>query len=295
MAVSAAQPDTKQSVAEFHSAFAEHRKRALRSHTLFTAIFLVALAVAIQVGEFYPSRIIDGIPRLGAFFERILPTLRWESLGADFGEWFYAWDIWLGMLVETILIAFFATLIGVIGGLLLSFPASRNLNSSRIGIFAARRVLETARTVPDLVWALIFVFAFGVGPLAGALAIGLHATGALGKLYSEVNENIDMRPVEGVRAAGGSWAQMIRYAVVPQILPNILSYTLLRFEINVRSSSIIGYVGAGGLGRELRQVISFQEYESITALFVIILVTVIVIDFSCEKVRHRFIGLFGAR
>lgn len=154
-----------------------------------------------------------------------------------------------------------------------------------------RRYLEIARTVPEIVFAMIFVFCFGIGPMAGVLAIALHCTGSLGKLYAEVNENIDMRPVEGVRAAGGSWFDQMRYGVVPQVLPNTLSYTLLRFEINVRSSSIIGYVGAGGLGEELRTVVSLQEYTDLSALFVIILVTVFVIDWLSEKLRHRLIGL----
>jgi len=158
-------------------------------------------------------------------------------------------------------------------------------------LWLSRRYLEIARTVPELVFALIFVFCFGVGPLAGVLAIGLHTAGALGKLYSEANENIDMRPLDGVKAAGGSWFDQIRYAVVPQVLPNILSYTLLRFEINVRASSIIGYVGAGGLGQEFRTAMSYQEYTDLSALFVIILVTVTVIDRASERLRHRVIGL----
>ena len=140
---------------------------------------------------------------LGEFIEKTFPVLRWESLGADFGEWFWRWKIWLELLIETILIAFLATILGVVGGFVLSFPASRNLAPNRWVLWISRRYLEIARTVPELVWALIFVFCFSVGPMAGVLAIGLHATGALGKLYSEVNENIDMRPLEGVKA--GRW------------------------------------------------------------------------------------------
>ena len=123
------------------------------------------------------------------------------------------------------------------------------------------------------------------------LAIAFHTTGSLGKLYSEVNENIDMRPLEGVKASGGSWFDQIRYGAVPQVMPNIISYTLLRFEINVRSSSIIGYVGAGGLGQEFRTALSYQEYTDLSALFLIILVTVTVIDWLSEKLRHHIIGL----
>ena len=217
--------------------------------------------------------------------------MRWESLGADFAEWFWRWPVWLELLIETIFIAFYATVLGVIGGFVLSFPASRNLAPNKVILWITRRYLEIARTVPELVWALIFVFCFSVGPFAGVLAIGLHAAGALGKLYSEVNENIDMGPLEGVKASGGTWFDQIRYGAVPQVMPNIISYTLLRFEINVRSSTIIGYVGAGGLGQEFRTAMSFQEYTDLSALFVIVLVTVIIIDWGSEKLRHRVIGL----
>ena len=159
--------------------------------------------------------------------------------------------------------------------------------------FTTRRILEIARTVPELVYALIFVFCFGVGPLAGVLAIAVHATGALGKLFSEVNENIDPKPLEGLRAAGASWFQTIRFAVVPQVLPNFTSYALLRFEINVRSSSIVGYVGAGGLGQEIRTAVGFGEYYDLSAIFLIIFITVAIIDLTCEQIRHRFIGREG--
>ena len=227
----------------------------------------------------------------GEYIEKTIPVLRWESLGADLSEWFWRWKVWLRLLAETVLIAFMATVFGVVGGFLLSFPASRNLAPNPMVLWLSRRYLEIARTVPELVWALIFVFCFSVGPLAGVLAIGLHAAGALGKLYSEVNENIDMRPLEGVKAAGGNWFDQIRYGAIPQVLPNIISYTLLRFEINVRASSIIGYVGAGGLGQEFREAMSLQEYTDLSALFVIIVMTVIVIDYASEKLRHRIIGL----
>ena len=197
------------------------------------------------------------------------------------------------LLIENVLIAYLATLLGVFGAFILSFPASRNLTPNRWVFHLTRRYLEIVRTVPELVWALIFVFCFGVGPMAGIMAVGLHATGALGKLHSEVKENADMRPLEGVRASGGSWFQQIRYGMVPQVIPNIISYTLLRFEINARASSIIGYVGAGGLGQEIREAMSLQEYTDLSALFVIILATVITFDFLSEKLRHRIIGITG--
>ena len=279
---------------QFEVDYAALRRRTKIGWTVAAVIFILAFTFSAWLGDFFKvtqvtnidgSRewrwiIPAGLPRLGDFIERTLPTLRWDSLQADFAEWFWRWQVWLQLLIETILIAFMATTFGVIGGFVLSVPASRNLAPNKWVLWICRRYLEIARTVPELVWALIFVFCFSVGPLAGVLAIGLHAAGALGKLYSELNENIDMRPIEGVKAAGGTWFDQLRYGAVPQVL-----------EIYVRASSIIGYVGAGGLGQEFREALSLQEYTDLSALFLIIFVTVMVIDYGSEKLRHRIIGL----
>lgn len=292
---------------QFEVEYAQTRKSARRVQIISTVIFAIVFYVTASIGGFFDMtevtlnngdrvsmwKIWAGLPRLGEYIYKTLPILRWDSLFADISEWFWRWKVWLRLLIETILIAYMATILGVIGAFLLSFPASRNLTPNKWVFQLSRRYLEIIRTVPELVWALIFVFCFGVGPMAGVLAIGLHATGALGKLYSEVNENIDMRPVEGVKASGGNWFEQIRYGVVPQVIPNIISYTFLRFEINVRSSSIIGYVGAGGLGQEIREAMSLQEYTDLSALFIIILVTVGIIDFVSERLRHRIIGISG--
>ncbi|MCT8998845.1 phosphonate ABC transporter, permease protein PhnE [Chelativorans intermedius] len=292
---------------QFEADYAAHRRRARRVQAVSVLAFAVAFLATARMGGFFdvsevtlPSgervtawRLWAGLPRLGEYLYKTLPVLRWDSLGTDLADWFWRWQTWLRLLLETILIAYMATALGVVGAFILSFPASRNLAPSRLVLNLTRRYLEIVRTVPELVWALIFVFCFGVGPLAGVLAIGLHTTGALGKLYSEANENIDMRPVEGVKASGGDWFRQIRYGVVPQVIPNVISYTLLRFEINVRASSIIGFVGAGGLGQEIRVAMSLQEYTDLSALFLIIFATVIVMDFLSEKLRHRIIGISG--
>ena len=282
-------------VARFQDRYAAMIRRKRWTDALFLLGFVVCLGLSAVVGDFDPVKIWNGLPRLHEFILKILPVLRWDSLGADLAEWFLPVKLWLKLLLETLLIAFLASVFGVCGAFLLSFPASRNLMRNKAILFASRRLLEVARTVPDLVYALIFVFCFGIGPMAGVLAIAVHTMGALGKLYSEANENIDMKPVEGLRAAGADWMQMLRYAVVPQVLPNHVSYTLLRFEINVRSSSIIGFVGAGGLGQEIRTAISFQYYTDISALFLIILLTVAGIDLVCERIRHGFIGREGLK
>ena len=170
---------------------------------LFLLVFTACLIIAGIIGEVDPVKIWNGLPRLHEFIVKILPVLRWESLGADLAEWFLPVKLWMKLLVETMLIAFLATVFGVIGAFILSFPASRNLMHNQVILFGCRRLLEIARTVPELVYALIFVFCFGIGPMAGVLAIAVHTMGALGKLYSEVNENIDMKAPEGLRADRG--------------------------------------------------------------------------------------------
>ncbi|MGV6874147.1 phosphonate ABC transporter, permease protein PhnE [Pseudochelatococcus sp. B33] len=291
--------------AVFETEYAQARKSARRAQVVGVLAVAGATLISAYIGGFFDSmpvtlasgervsmpKLWAGLPRLGEYLAKTIPTLRLESLGSDLAAWFWRWKLWFALLGETVLIAYAATVLAVFGGFIMSFLAARNLSPDPWLCFLVRRYLEIIRTVPDLVWALIFVFCLGVGPLAGVLAIALHATGSLGKLYSEANENIDMRPLEGIKASGGSWLQQMRYGAVPQVIPNIISYTLLRFEINVRSSSIIGYVGAGGLGQEIRTAMSLQEYTDLSALFVIILATVMIIDFASEKLRHWIIGL----
>src|SRR5262249_53617356 len=146
---------------------------------------------------------------------------------------------------------------------------------------------EFCRTVPDIVFALLFVAAFGLGPLAGILASGIHSLGALGKRFTEVVENIDMKPVDGVRSAGATFVQTMRFAVVPQVAANFASYALLRFEINVRSGSVVGIVGAGGIGQDLFVAIRKFYYTDVSAILLMIIVTVALREVSTERVRLR--------
>ena len=163
-------------------------------------------------------------------------------------------------------------------------PAARALARAS---FAARRFLEFCRTVPELVFALIFVMAFGLGPIAGVLAIVIHTTGALGKLFYEVLENVDQKPIEGLVASGASWTKTMRFAVLPQVLANFLSYALLRFEINVRGASVMGFVGAGGIGFELRAAFRLIKYDEVSARLLAILACVLVVDSIGAALRRK--------
>jgi phosphonate transport system permease protein len=151
-------------------------------------------------------------------------------------------------------------------------------------------LLEFARTVPGIVFALIFVIAFGLGPMAGVLAIAIHSTGALGKQFSEIVENADMKPVEGVHSTGASWVSCMRFAVLPQVVAGYASYALLRFEINVREASVMGFVGAGGIGQELVVAIRKFYYSDVSAILVTIIITVFIIDIATGWLRGRLFG-----
>jgi phosphonate transport system permease protein len=140
------------------------------------------------------------------------------------------------------------------------------------------------------VFALIFVIAFGLGPMAGVLAIAIHSTGALGKQYYEIVENIDMKPVEGVRSTGASWISCMRFAVLPQVSAGFAGYSLLRFEINVREASVMGFVGAGGIGQELIVAVRKFYYSDVSAILLMIILTVFVIDIGTGWIRGRLFG-----
>lgn len=276
--------------AEMLAQFARLRGERRRVTVIGVVLFALCFAGAAWVGEFSLVRIAEGAPRIHEYILKVLPELRASQFREDMAYWFYGLPQWLGLLWETVLMAYLATLLGTIGAVAACFFAAHNLKPNKPAYFVARRTLEVARTIPDLVYALIFVFAFGLGPLAGILAIAIHSMGASGKLFAEAAENIDMRPVEGLRASGANWVQTMRYAVVPQVLPNFASYTLWRFELNVRTAAVLGFVGAGGIGQELITAIRMLYYEDVSALVLLIVLTVTCIDLLCEKVRHRFIG-----
>jgi phosphonate transport system permease protein len=276
---------------------ARHRAdvRAGRWRQLGIVLLLLALSLASGwYSEFSATRLLEGLPGVADYVGRTLPVLRAESLGADLREWYWNLGERLLLLVDTALIAYVGTVVGAGLALLLSFPASARHTPHPALAFAVRRVLETARSVPVLVFALIFVFAFGLGPLPGAMALAVHTMGALGKLYAEIHENAEAAPVEAVRAAGGSWVQQMRFGVLPQSMPGVVSYGLLRFEINVREASILGFVGAGGIGEELYTVVRRFEYADISALVLLILATVTLLDFACTRLRRRITGALSA-
>lgn len=192
-------------------------------------------------------------------------------------------------LIETINIAAVSTLVGAAAGLILSLLSTRGLAYWPRLIPLFRRLMDILRAIPEIVIALVLIFVLGGGPVPAMIAISLHTAGALGKMFSEVAENADLKPVEGLNSTGATWAQSMWLGVLPQVAPNYLSYGLLRFEINIRASAILGFVGAGGLGYELRNSMAWGpgRFDEAAAIFILLFATIVLFDQISSRYRNR--------
>ncbi len=193
-------------------------------------------------------------------------------------------------MLETINIALVSTIIGFALGFCLCFLAASNLVTRRWLRFFVRRFMEVLRAFPEIVIAGFFLAVLSLGPIPAILAVSIHTVGALGKLFFEVVENADMRPDEGLRAVGATWPERVWFGIVPQVMPNFMSYALLRLEINVRASTIIGAVGGGGIGEELRLSISRNHEAKTLAIILLLFVTIIAVDQFSAWLRRRLVG-----
>ena len=275
----------------------------LRSRRLWNIfiilIFAVSFFMSSSIIDFNLSQIIDGFPRLGGYIVKILPNLDINLIlensktEGSIQYWYFNFKKYAALLYETFNMAVLATLMGFIFALILSFLSAKNITPNIYSYHLVKRFLEFLRGVPEIIFAILFVWALGVGPIAGIIAITIHTTGALGKLFSEVHENADLKNCEAIRSHGGNWISEMRYGIIPKVLPNIISYALLRFEINIRASTVIGFVGAGGIGQELYLVINFNYYEEVSAIILLIILTVITIDISSGRISQKIIGEIG--
>ena len=281
---------SEQQLAVLNDAYRKAVARKRLRFTLATAVLFVVLVIAAVGAEVNPVTFVAKIGNFVSYFDRIATLESGARVWSDIGEWFWGWQKWLALLGETILISYVGTLAGAFLAFGLNFLAAENTSPAPWLQFTVRRLMEFCRSVPDIVFALIFVIAFGLGPMAGVLAIAIHGVGALGKQYSEIVENIDMRPVEGVRSTGASWTSCMRFAVLPQVAAGFASYTLLRFEINVRGASVMGFVGAGGIGQELVVAVRKFFYSDVSAILLMIIVTVFLIDIGTGWARGRLFG-----
>ncbi|TPK43321.1 phosphonate ABC transporter, permease protein PhnE [Mesorhizobium sp. B2-5-4] len=194
------------------------------------------------------------------------------------------------LMLTTVNVALVSTFIGFVFAVPFSFIAARNLTPHPALRLVVKRFMELLRAFPEIVIAGLFAAIVSTGPIAAIIAIGLHSIGALGKLFYEINENIDMRAEEGLRAVGANWFERVRFAALPQVLPNFVSYTLLRVEINVRASTIIGAVGGGGIGEELKLSISRGFGAKTLALVLLLFTTIFIIDQFSAWLRRKLVG-----
>ncbi len=226
----------------------------------------------------------DGLHQVGDYPAEVLSEA-WERRASLPGlMWTY-----FPSLIETINIAAVSTIIGAMIGLLLSLLSTRGLAKWPRLIPVFRRCSDIMRAIPEIVIALVLIFVLGGGPVPAMIAIAIHTAGALGKMFSEVAENADLKPIEGLTSTGATWAQRMMLAVLPQIAPNYVSYTLLRFEINIRASAILGFVGAGGLGYELRNSMAWGpgRFGEAAAIFILLFGTIVFFDQLSSRFRNR--------
>ncbi|MEL6289894.1 MAG: phosphonate ABC transporter, permease protein PhnE [Pseudomonadota bacterium] len=263
-----------------------------RRRRLYTGVVLVLLAAVLVTGYDAASDMNSGSfwGGLKQFFDYPSEIVI-EAWQEGFG-FFALLHQFLPALIETLNIAAVATIIGGAGGLILAFLGTRDFGVWPPLIPLVRRTMDVMRAFPELIIALFLIFVLGSSPVPAMIAVAFHTAGALGKLFSEVNENVDRRAIEGLQSAGASWLQRMRFSVLPQVLPNYTSYFLLRLEINVRASAILGFVGAGGIGAELRRTIGWGKGsgDETAALFVLLLLSIFAIDQLSSFLRGRLAG-----
>ena len=272
---------TRRDILSRHSAAIEGSRRSRLITTAVVAGLVGLFLYALSTFEVTLWRILSGFGNLGTFAVLMLPP--------DPGSMARA-IIFVKALFETIAIAFLGTVLAAILAFPLGFLAARNVVANRVVHFLARRSLDTVRGVDALIWALIWVNVVGLGPFAGMLAIMTSDLGAFGKLFSEAIEAADRKPGEGVTSTGGGKLHEVRFGLIPQVLPVIASQVLYFIESNTRSSTIIGIVGAGGIGLYLAETIRTLEWQQTSFLILLVLAAVSAIDFISSKLRFAIIG-----
>ena len=271
-------PDREGLRAKYPAVF--ERPVSARLATPATIVLALAVFVFGLVDlDFSPARLLSGLNQLGWITLLMIPPDPGTSL-----------PLYLKALGETLSIALLGTTIAAVLALPVSLLAARNIIPSSLLRFPVRRFLDSIRGVDTLIWALVWINVVGLGPFAGVLAIALSDFGAFGKLFSEAIEAADRKQVEGIRASGGSALHEIRFGLMPQVLPVIAGQVLYFIESNTRSATIIGIVGAGGIGLQLAEQIRVLEWQKVSFLILMILVAVAAIDFISGKLRFAIIG-----
>jgi phosphonate transport system permease protein len=271
-------PDREQLRAKYPDVFDRPAATRLATPAMIVAAFSVFIFGLVDL-DFSPTKLFAGLSQLGWITLMMIPPDPGASLPA-----------YLSALGETLSIALLGTTIAAVAALPFSLLAARNVIPSGWLRFPVRRAFDSIRGVDTLIWALVWINVVGLGPFAGVLAIALSDFGAFGKLFSEAIEAADRKQVEGIRASGGNALHEIRFGLMPQVLPVIAGQVLYFIESNTRSATIIGIVGAGGIGLQLAEQIRVLEWQKVSFLILMILVAVAAIDWISGKLRFAIIG-----
>jgi phosphonate transport system permease protein len=271
-------PDTGALRTKYPDVFDRPASARLAMPAVIMAVLAIFVFGLVDLG-FSPAKLVSGLSQLGWITLMMIPPDPGSSLPA-----------YLAALGETLSIALLGTTLAAVAALPVSLLAARNIIPSNLLRFPVRRFLDSIRGVDTLIWALVWINVVGLGPFAGVLAIAVSDFGAFGKLFSEAIEAADRKQVEGIRASGGSALHEIRFGLMPQVLPVIAGQVLYFIESNTRSATIIGIVGAGGIGLQLAEQIRVLEWQKVSFLILMILVAVAVIDWISGKLRFAIIG-----
>ena len=248
------------------------------TRALYCVLTLFGIAIVVQaliVVEARPQDLITGVHGMADLIRRAMPP-NFSALPSTF------WPT-----LQTVDIALFGTLVGIVIALPLALLAASNMTPSRFAYYAARAIIGFTRAVPDLVWALLFVTAVGLGPFPGGLALGIHSVGMLGRLFAETIEQMDMAPIHALELTGARRLQVFSHGIVPIILPTLLGISLYRLDENIRSSLVLGFVGAGGIGFQLLTAMNLFQYQEVSLLLIIIFVIVLGAERISAALRER--------
>lgn len=248
----------------------------------FWLLFCGLVLYTLVIFDFSPQRLLNGLAKLGHVLSFMFPPYVWQTWEEFFEP--------LKAIAETLAMAFLGTALAVLIAFPLGLAGARNILPSRFLRFGMRRSFDLLRSLEQIILALIFIRAFGLGPLAGVFAIAISDIGSLSKLFAEAFENADRKPVEGLQSAGAGHLQIIRLAIIPQVLPVLTSQVLYYFESNTRSASILGVVGAGGIGYLLSDRIGANNWPEVMSLLFLLLVTIAIIDAISGALRRMLIA-----
>ncbi|HDL7090972.1 TPA: phosphonate ABC transporter, permease protein PhnE [Yersinia enterocolitica] len=280
---------------DFNHYYQRVRAKQKRETLIWSLTLVIIYLGAGSIAEFNLHTVFISIPHFFDYLVETIPVLHWHKLLADghtegsLAYWGYRLPIQLPLIWETLQLAVASTILSVMVAIILAFLAANNTQSPSWLRLSIRTFVAFLRTMPELAWAVMFVMAFGIGAIPGFLALALHTIGSLTKLFYESLETASDKPVRGLAACGAGKLQRMRFALWPQVKPIFLSYSFMRLEINFRQSTILGLVGAGGIGQELMTSIKLDRYDQVSMTLLLIIIVVSLLDYTSGKLRKRVV------